>query len=135
PTTNLVSDQLALMMEHFKKMTNAIDQISLEKTMVQLPSSSQSDDLEQMFQNITCSNDLYMLKYLEIVSWIPSHVYLILNLKKQALKHLLSTIKLSFGIFEKSEQYQPWKLLSLGSLILNRFRSEQVPRLPELNDD
>ncbi|CAF3720205.1 unnamed protein product, partial [Rotaria sordida] len=100
PTTNLVSDQLALMMEHFKKMTNAIDQISLEKTMVQLPSSSQSDDLKQMFQNITCSNDLYMLKYLEIVSWIPSHVYLILNLKKQALKHLLSTIKLSFGIFE-----------------------------------
>ncbi|CAF3936760.1 unnamed protein product [Rotaria sp. Silwood1] len=37
--------------------------------------------------------------------------------------------------YRKSEQYQPWKLLSPGSLVLNRFRSEQVPRLPELNDD
>ncbi|CAF5032086.1 unnamed protein product, partial [Rotaria sp. Silwood1] len=35
----------------------------------------------------------------------------------------------------KSGQYQPWRLLSPGSLVLNRFRSEQVPRLPELIDD
>ncbi|CAF0925822.1 unnamed protein product [Rotaria sordida] len=38
-------------------------------------------------------------------------------------------------VLVKSEQYQPWKLLSPVSLVLNRVRSEQVPRLPELNDD
>ncbi|CAF1289977.1 unnamed protein product [Rotaria sordida] len=37
--------------------------------------------------------------------------------------------------YRKSEQYQPWRLLSPSSLVLNRFRSEQVPRLPELIDD
>ncbi|CAF3669590.1 unnamed protein product [Rotaria sp. Silwood1] len=37
--------------------------------------------------------------------------------------------------YRKSEQYQPWRLLSPGSLVLNRLRSEQVPRLPELIDD
>ena len=37
--------------------------------------------------------------------------------------------------YTKSEQYQSWKLLSPGSLVLHRFRSEQVPRLLELIDD
>ncbi|CAF1328431.1 unnamed protein product [Rotaria sordida] len=106
PTTNSVSDQLALVMEQLKKMTNVIDQISLEKTKVQLSSSSsQSDDLEQMFQNITCSNDLYMLKYLEINSQLDTITCIpCFKFKKQAPKHLLSTIKPSFGVFEYVEQ-------------------------------
>ncbi|CAF3994088.1 unnamed protein product [Rotaria sp. Silwood1] len=37
--------------------------------------------------------------------------------------------------YMKNEQYQPWRLLSPGSLVLNRFQSEQVPKLPELIDD
>ncbi len=118
PTTNSVSDQLALVMEQLKKMTNAIDQISLEKPKVQLlSSSSQSDDLERIFQNITCSNDLYMLKYLEIngqldtITCIPCFKF-----KKQASKYLLSTIKSSFGIFEYVEQ-DPHQIQS------QRFRS------------
>ena len=106
PTTNSVSDQLALVMEQLKKMTNAIDQIGLEKTKVQsLSSSSQSDDLEQMFQNITCSNDLYMLKHLEIDSQLDTITCILCSkFKKQALKYFLSTIKSSVGIFEYVEQ-------------------------------
>ncbi|CAF4024722.1 unnamed protein product [Rotaria magnacalcarata] len=37
--------------------------------------------------------------------------------------------------YMKSEQYQTWKLLCPGSVVINRFRNEQVPRLPELIDD
>ncbi|CAF2126477.1 unnamed protein product [Rotaria magnacalcarata] len=37
--------------------------------------------------------------------------------------------------YMKSEQYQTWKLLGPGSVVINRFRNEQVPRLPELIDD
>ena len=36
------------------------------KTKVQVTSSPQSDDVEQMFYNIKCSSDLYMLKHLKI---------------------------------------------------------------------
>ncbi|CAF4054019.1 unnamed protein product, partial [Rotaria sordida] len=102
PTTNSVSDQLALVMEQLKKMTNAIDQMSSEKTKVRLlSSSSQSNDLEQMFQNITCSNDLYMLKHFEINSQLNTITCIpCFKFKKQAPKHLLSTIKSSFGILE-----------------------------------
>ncbi|CAF1319093.1 unnamed protein product [Rotaria sordida] len=118
PTTNSVSDQLALVMEQLKKMTNAIDQISLEKTKVQLSSSSsQSDDLEQMFQNITCSNDLYMLKYLETNSQLDTITCVsCFKFKKQAPKHLLSTIKPSFGVFEYFKQ-------DLHQIQSQRFRS------------
>ena len=87
-------------------MSNAIDQIGLEKTKVQLlSSSSQSDDLEQMFQNITYSNDLYMLKHLEIDSQMDTITCILCSkFKKQAPKYLLSTIKSSSGIFEYVEQ-------------------------------
>ncbi|CAF4369146.1 unnamed protein product, partial [Rotaria sordida] len=89
-------------MEQLKKMTNAIDQMSSEKTKVRLlSSSSQSNDLQQMFQNITCSNDLYMLKHFEINSQLNTITCIpCFKFKKQAPKHLLSTIKSSFGILE-----------------------------------
>ena len=35
---------------------------------------------------------------------------------------------------KKSEQYQVWKLVSPGSVVLNRLRKVQVGRLPEPND-
>jgi hypothetical protein len=31
---------------------------------------------------------------------------------------------------KKSEQYQTWKLISPGSIVLNRLRKKQIPRLP-----
>ena len=37
-------------------------------------------------------------------------------------------------LLKKSEQYQVWKLVSPGSVVLNRLRKLQVPRLPEPND-
>jgi hypothetical protein len=36
--------------------------------------------------------------------------------------------------YKKSEQYQVWKLVSPGSVVLNRLRKVQVRRLPEPND-
>ncbi len=66
PTTNSISDQLGSMTEQFKKIADAIEKINLEKSKVQVTSSPQSDDVEQMFYNIKCSNDLYMLKHLKI---------------------------------------------------------------------
>jgi hypothetical protein len=36
--------------------------------------------------------------------------------------------------YKKSEQYQVWKLVSPGSVVLNRLRKLQVPRLPEPDD-
>jgi hypothetical protein len=50
------------MTEQFKKIADAIEKTNLEKSKVQVTSSPQSDDMEQMFYNIKCSNDLYMLK-------------------------------------------------------------------------
>jgi hypothetical protein len=35
---------------------------------------------------------------------------------------------------KKSEQYQVWKLVSPGSVVLNRLRKVQVRRLPEPDD-
>ena len=58
-----------------------------------------------MFYNVKCSNDLYMLKHLEInidsdlITCVPCSKF-----KKQAAKHLLNTIKSSFGMFEYIEQ-------------------------------
>ncbi len=58
PTANSISDQLGSMTEQFKKIADAIGKINLEKSKVQVKSSLQSDDVEQMFYNIKCSNDL-----------------------------------------------------------------------------
>ena len=37
-------------------------------------------------------------------------------------------------VYKKSEQHQVWKLVSPGSVLLNRLRKVQVGRLPEPND-
>ena len=82
-----------------------MEQINLEKAKVQVSLSSQPDDTEQIFQNIKYSNDLYMLKHLEInaqlciITCVPG-----VKFKRQEAKHLLSTIKFSFGMFEYVEQ-------------------------------
>ena len=107
PIANSIPDQLASMSEQLRKITDAIEQINLEKAKIQTPSSQQSEpvDIEKMFYNIKCSNDLYMLKYLEIdidsdlITCIPCSKF-----KKQAAKHLLNSIKSSFGMFEYIEQ-------------------------------
>jgi hypothetical protein len=107
PTANSIPDQLASMSEQLKKITDAIEQMNLEKAKNQTPASAQSElvDIEKMFYNVKCSNDLYMLKHLEIdvnsglITCIPCSKF-----KKQAAKHLLNTIKSSFGIFEYIEQ-------------------------------
>ena len=105
PTPNSISDQLASMSEQLKKITGAIEQINLDKAKSQATSSSPSDDLEKMFLDVKCSNDLLMLKHLEIdiqsdlITCIPCSKF-----KKQAAKHLLNMVKSSFGMFEYIEQ-------------------------------
>ncbi|CAF1172828.1 unnamed protein product [Didymodactylos carnosus] len=55
---------------------------------------------------------------------------------KHSLDDYFSSKKDKHWLFyKKSEQYQTWKLISPGSVVLNRFRKEQVPRLPEIIDD
>jgi hypothetical protein len=100
-------DQLGSMTEQFKKIADAIEQINFEKAKVQVTSSLQSHNVEQIFYNIKCSNDLYMLKHLKIniqldlIPCIPCS-----NFKKQESKHLLNAIKSSFSMFEYNEQDQ-----------------------------
>ncbi|CAF4631705.1 unnamed protein product, partial [Rotaria sp. Silwood1] len=87
-------------------------------------SPSQEDEIEQLFENITCSNDFFKLKYLEInyqldmITCIPSCAW-----KKQAPKHLLSSIKSSFGMFQhiehKTGQSQSQKFRSLKTSYTN----------------
>jgi hypothetical protein len=43
--------------------------------------------------------------------------------------------KKNWLFYKKSEQYQTWKLISPGSIVLNRLRKKQVSRLPESIDD
>ncbi|CAM4852462.1 unnamed protein product, partial [Rotaria magnacalcarata] len=67
------------MAKQLSKITNAIENINLEKTNKESLSSSspsssssssssftQTSDIEQLFDNIKCSDDLFMLKNLEI---------------------------------------------------------------------
>jgi len=66
---NSIQDQLASMAKQLSKITNAIENIHLEKTSKessQSSSSRQADDIEQLFESIKCSNDLFMLDSLEI---------------------------------------------------------------------
>jgi len=66
---NSIQDQLASMAKQLSKITNAIENIHLEKTSKessQSSSSRQPDDIEQLFESIKCSNDLFMLDSLEI---------------------------------------------------------------------
>jgi hypothetical protein len=107
PTAASIPDQLSSMSEQLKKITDPIEQIKLEKAKVQTPMVPQSEsvDIENMFYNVKCSNDLFMLKHLEIdidsalITCVPCSKF-----KKQAAKHLLNTTKSSFGMFEYFEQ-------------------------------
>ncbi|CAF2669463.1 unnamed protein product [Rotaria sp. Silwood2] len=73
------------MAKQLSKITNAIENIHLEKNSKESSSSTQADDIEQLFENtITC---------------IPCSTW-----KKQAPKHLFTSIKSSFGIFQHIEQ-------------------------------
>ena len=110
----------------YKNKRSSVLPLSLHRYLHSPPSTSictssttnsVSDQLEQMFQNITCSNDLYMLKHLEIDSQLDIITCILCSeFKKQAPKHLLSAIKSSFGIFEYVEQ-DPHQIQS------QRFRS------------
>ncbi|CAF4269883.1 unnamed protein product, partial [Rotaria magnacalcarata] len=55
---------------------------------------------------------------------------------RSSLKDYFSHTKEKQWLFyRKCEQYQVWKLVSPGSVVLNRLRKVQVGRLPEPNDN
>ncbi|CAF4879870.1 unnamed protein product [Rotaria sp. Silwood2] len=63
-----------------------------------------------------------------------------LHLADSFIKHSLddyfnSKKEKNWLFYKKSEQYQTWKLISSGSVVLNCLRKKQVPRLPELIED
>jgi len=94
------------MTKQLSKITDVIENIQLEKTSKEsLSSCTQADDMEQLFESIKCSNDLFMLRSLEInnhldtITCIPCSSW-----KKQAPEHLITSIKSSFGIFQHIEQ-------------------------------
>jgi hypothetical protein len=102
---NSVQDQLASMAKQLSKMTDAIENIHLEKTSKETSSLTQADDIEQLFESIKCLDDLFMLKSLEINSQLDTVTCIACcTCKKQAPKHLLTSIKSSFGIFQYTEQ-------------------------------
>jgi hypothetical protein len=78
--TNSVSDQVGSMTEQFKKITDAIEKINLEKANVQVTSSPQSDDVEQIFYNIKCSNDLYVRTFKNKYSIAFNYMYTLFKL-------------------------------------------------------
>ncbi|CAF4382952.1 unnamed protein product, partial [Rotaria sp. Silwood2] len=61
PSTLANLNQLASMAKQLSKITNAIENIHLEKNSKESSSSTQADDIEQLFESIKCSDDLFML--------------------------------------------------------------------------
>ena len=71
-----------------------------------------------------------------MVHWNAPPLYLADSFVEHPLDDYFRTKKDKNWLFyEKYEQYQTWKFRSPGSLILNRFLNEQVPRLLDLIDD
>ncbi|CAF3731965.1 unnamed protein product [Rotaria sp. Silwood1] len=71
PTENLelvnsMQDQLTFMAQQLMKISSSIENIQLEKNNKASSSPSQQDEIEQLFENITCSDDSFNLKCLEI---------------------------------------------------------------------
>ncbi|CAF3201397.1 unnamed protein product [Rotaria sp. Silwood2] len=99
-----MQDQLTCMAQQLTKISNIIESIQLGKNNKASLSHSQEDEIEQLCQNITYSNALFKLKYLEtnyqldMIIWIPRCAW-----KKQAPKHLVSSIKSLFGDFQHIE--------------------------------
>ena len=105
PTTYSVHDQLLSMSKQLKKLTETIEQMNSDTVKKHVLSIPQSDDIEQLFENIKCSNELYSLKHMEINNQLDTITCTPrLKLKKHAPNRLLSTIKSSFGLFEYIEQ-------------------------------
>jgi hypothetical protein len=62
PIVNSITDQLTSMSEQLKKITDAVEQMNLQKATIPTPSSppSESADIEKIFYNVKCSGDLYI---------------------------------------------------------------------------
>ncbi|CAF1634070.1 unnamed protein product [Rotaria sp. Silwood1] len=61
-----MQDQLTFMAQQLTKISNSIENIQLEKNNKASSSPSQQDEIEQLFESITCSDDSLNLKCLEI---------------------------------------------------------------------
>lgn len=71
-----------------------------------------------------------------LVHWNSPPLHLFDSLIEQSLDdYFMNKKDKNWLFFKKSEQYRPWKILRPGSVVLNRFRNEQLPRLPELVND
>jgi hypothetical protein len=67
-----------------------------------------------------------------LVHWNAPPLHLSDSFIEQSLDNYFMNKKdKNWLFFKKGEQFQTWKMLRPGSLVLNRFRNEQVPRLPE----
>jgi ferritin len=104
---NSIQDQLTLVTKQLSKITDAIENIHLEKSSKESSSSSviQAGNMDLLIDSIKCSDDFFMMKIFDInsqldtITCIPCSSY-----KKQAPKHLLFSIKSSFGMFQYVEQ-------------------------------
>ena len=117
---NSLQDQLTSMAKQLSKITVVIEDMHLEKSRKESPSSSSlapAQEHEELFENIKCTGDLFMLKCLEIniqldtITCIPCS-----TCKKHAPKHLLTSMKSSFGVFQYIEQ-------KIDEPLSQRFRS------------
>ena len=113
-----IHDQLILITKQLSKITNAIDHITVENPSKESSSSfTEASDMDRLFDSIKCSNDLFMLRGLEInnqldiITCAPCSA-----MKKHAPKHLLTSIKSSFGVFQHIEQ-------KVDEPLSQRFRS------------
>ncbi|CAF2955074.1 unnamed protein product [Rotaria sp. Silwood2] len=71
-----------------------------------------------------------------MLHWNAPPLHLADSFIKHSLNDNFSSQKEKNWLFsKKSDQYQIWKLISPDSIVLNRLRKKQVPRLPELIDD
>jgi hypothetical protein len=71
-----------------------------------------------------------------LVHWNAPPLHLSDSFIEQSLNdYFMNKKDKNWLFFKKSEQYRTWRLLRPGSVVLNRLRDEQVPRLPELDDN
>ncbi|CAF1219848.1 unnamed protein product [Rotaria sp. Silwood1] len=65
---NSMQDQLTFMAQQRTKISNTIENIQLDTNNEASSSPLQEDEIEQLFENITCSDDFFKLKCLEIIN-------------------------------------------------------------------
>lgn len=113
---NSLQDQLTLMAKQLSKITVAIENMHVGRTRTESSSSMPADENEP-FESIKCTDDLFMLKFLEInipldtITCIPCFTW-----KRQAPKNLSISIKSSFGVFQYVAQ-------KMNDPLSQRFRS------------